>query len=230
MILFFYGLLDHHKFRNLRMGEVKNSTGNTANLYDAMADASVVPLSQVPDIESPPEPKATTAPNVESQTRHVPQQATATALGHEHDDQGKRLGNALFCNILAGFITSFFLPYVSTVFQILAIVIASALTCGCCCCRAANYNLEPRIKKLAAATLVTLCLLIIFQIIAFVIVYTAIDEEASITGTVSDSTVNDIVASLLPISIAAYVIYALALVFSGLLSFGRDCGAPHASG
>jgi len=195
------------------MGEVKNSTGNIAsNVHDAMAVTSAVPLSQVPDIESPPEP---------------PQQATATALENEHDDPGKRLGIVLFCNILVGLITTFFLPFVSIVCQISAIVIASALTCGCCC--AANSNLEPRVKKLAAATLVALCILIILQSIATVIIFAAVDEEVSSTATISDSTVNDVVASLLPISIAAYVVYALALVFSGLLSFGRDCGAPHAS-
>jgi len=154
-----------------------------------MAVASVVPLSQVPDFESPPEPTATTAPNVESQMRHVPQQATATALGHENDDQGKRLGNAIFCIILFGGITSFFFPFVSNPLQISDVVIASALTCGCCCCRAANYNLEPRVKKWAAAMLVALCLLIILQIIAFIIVYTAVDDEVSSTGTISDSTV-----------------------------------------
>ena len=167
------------------MGEVKNSTGNIAsNVHDAMAVASAVPLSQVPDIESPPEPTA----NV------VAQQATTTALENEHDDPGKRLGIVLFCNILGGLITT-------------------------CCC-AANSNLEPRVKKLAAATLVALCMLIILQSIATVIIFAAVDEASS-TATISDSTVNDVVASLLPISIAAYVAYALALVFSGLLSFGR---------
>lgn len=191
------------------MGEVKNSTGNIAsNVHDAMAVASAVPLSQVPDIESPPEPTA----NV------VAQQATTTALENEHDDPGKRLGIVLFCNILGGLITTFFLPYLSIACQISAIIIASALTCGCCC--AANSNLEPRVKKLAAATLVALCMLIILQSIATVIIFAAVDEASS-TATISDSTVNDVVASLLPISIAAYVAYALALVFSGLLSFGR---------
>ena len=189
------------------MIEVKNSTGNIAsNVHDAMAVACAVPLSQVPDIESPPEPTA----NVVAQQ--------ATALENEHDDPGKRLGIVLFCNILGGLITTFFLPFLSIVCQISAIVIASALTCGCCC--AANSNLEPRVKKLAAATLVALCILIILQSIATVIIFAAVDEASS-TATISDSTDNDVVASLLPISIAAYVAYALALVFSGLLSFGR---------
>ena len=56
------------------MGEVKNSTGNIAsNVHDAMAVASAVPLSQVPDIESPPEPTA----NV------VAQQATNCSFSEE---------------------------------------------------------------------------------------------------------------------------------------------------
>ena len=212
------------------MGEVKNSTGDIASNVHAIAVASAVPLSQVPDIESqwrPEEPTAPTAPNFESQMRHVPQQATTAALGHEHDDAGKGLGIALFCNILVGIITSFFLPYVSIVCQISAIVLASVLTCGCCC--AANYNLKPHVKKWATATLVTLCLVVILQIIATVIVYTAVGEEVSSTGTISESTANAVVASLVPISIPLYILYALALVFSGLFSFGRGCGAPRAS-
>jgi len=160
--------------------------------------------------------------------RGVPQQATAAALVHDYDNAGKGLGIALFCNILVGVIAAFFLPFVSIVCQISAIVLASALTCGCCC--AANINLKPHVKRWAAATLATFCLLIVLQIIATIILYTAVDEDGSSTGMISDSTANAIVASLLPISIAAYVLYALALVFSCIFSFGCGCGAPRASG
>ena len=175
-----------------------------------------------------PEPTAPTTPNVKSQMRGVPQQVTAAALVHDYDNAGKGLGIALFCNILVGVVTAFFLPFVSIVCQISAIVLASTLTCGCCC--AANINLKPHVNRWAAATLATFCLLIVLQIIATIILYTAVDEEVSRTGTISDSTANAIVASLLPISIDAYVLYALALVFSCIFSFGRGCGAPRASG
>ncbi len=151
----------------------------------------------------------------------------AAALGHEQDEQddaGTKLGIALFCTILVGAITSFFLPTLSLVCQIIAIVLASILTCSCCC--ASNYNLKPHVKKWATATLVTMWLLIILQFISAII--TA--EEMSSTGTISDEAIYAMAKSLLPISIIAYILYTLALVFSCLFSFGRSCGAPPASG
>jgi hypothetical protein len=104
-------------------------------------------LSLSSDVDSQwrPEPTEPTALNVESQMTHDPQLATAVALGHEQDDAGKELGIALFCTILVGAITSFFFPTLSLVCQIIAIVLASILTCSCCC--ASNYNLKPHVKK-----------------------------------------------------------------------------------
>jgi hypothetical protein len=54
----------------------------------------------------------------------------------------------------------------SSIFVIAAIVIASVLTCGCCC--AGKYKLRPYIKKWVTATLVVLCLLLAIQIIVIV--------------------------------------------------------------
>jgi hypothetical protein len=162
---------------------------------------------------------------------HDPQLAMVAALGHEQDEQddaGKELGIALFCTILVGAITSFFLPTLSLVCQIIAIMLASILTCSCCC--AAKYNFKPHVKKWATATLVTMCLLIILQIIAATIIFTSAGEEMSSTGTISDEAIYAMVESLLPISIIAYILCTLALVFSCLFSFGRSCGAPPASG
>ena len=177
----------------------------------------------------------------------------------EDDRAGMGLGITLFILILLGFLALIIgsiivLPHIADVYDddyfyyddyfaavgssmllgiladvcfIAAIVIASVLTCGCCC--AGKYKLKHHVKKWATATLVTLCLVVILQIIATVIVYTAVGEEVSSTGTISESTANAVVASLVPISIALYILYALALVFSGLFSFGRGCGAPRAS-
>ena len=106
-----------------------------------------IPVSSASDVESQWRPELTepSVLNVESQMMHDPQLATAVAPGHEQDDAGKDLGIALFCTILVGVITSFFLPTLSLVCQIIAIVLTSILTCGCCC--AADYNLKPHVKK-----------------------------------------------------------------------------------
>ena len=50
--------------------------------------------------------------------------------------------------------------------------------------------------------------------------------EVPSAGTIGDSTVNAVVESLLPISIAAHLCpLRFALVFSGLFTFGSGCGA-----
>ncbi len=75
-----------------------------------------------------------------------------------------------------------------------------------------------------------MCLFIILQIIAAIIIFTSAGEEMSSTGTISDEAIYAMAESLLPISIIAWILYALALVFPSLFSFGRSCGAPPASG
>ena len=61
------------------------------------------------------------------------------------DIAGKRLGTTLFSLILAGIVFAFVLPNLSLALHIVAIVIASILTFGCCCAK--GYNLKPHIKK-----------------------------------------------------------------------------------
>jgi hypothetical protein len=112
--------------------------------------------------------------------------------------------------------TILFTSMIYFVCVVATIVIASILTCGCCCAR--NYKLKPHVKKWATATLVTLCLNIVLGIIGNVMSY----------GNNND------VQRLYDVSVAFFVIESvllfLALVFSGFFTWGRSCGAPPASG
>jgi hypothetical protein len=93
-----------------------------------------------------------------------------------------------------------------------------------------TWSLKPHVKKWAIAMLVTLCLVTILQIIAAIILFTLAGEEMLSTGTISDKIIYAMAEYLLLIFIIAYILYALVLVLSCLLSFGCSCGAPRASG
>ena len=216
------------------------------------AAAVVVPA---PDVESQwrPEPTAPhfesqwrpepTAPHFEYQWRPeptAPQQQVAVSTEEFEDKRaGMRLGIALFILILLGLLaliigSIIYLPHTADVYYddyiydddyvaaggsvmllwilegvsfIAAIVIASVLTCGCCC--AGKYKLKHHIKKWATATLVTLCLVLFVDVFHFF--------------TVSRSGVVAILA-------IESVLLFMALIFSGLFTWGRGCGAPQALG
>ena len=161
--------------------------------------------------------------DVESQTQ---EQFISEATHAVTDDSfvGKGMGIAIFVLIIVGFVSSFFLPFLSLPCMLTAIVLESVLTCGCCCAK--DYNLAPHVKKWATGTLVTLCLMITIQIITAVLLLTALSEEFASTGTVTESSIYSAAASLLPLSIAYYVLVALALVFSAMFTWGRRYGAP----
>ena len=183
------------------------------------------------------------APDVESQESTVPKtmEENTTMIINDNDNAGKGMGIAIFVLIIVGLVSAFFLPYISSACYIAALVLASVLTCGCCCAK--NYNLKPHVKKMATATLVTLVLLFIVSAILTVMVIQSVvsvmggyDETTGTfsddtlyydetTGTVIDTTsVN--VPILLILSIIVYVLNGLALIFSGIFTWGRKCGAP----
>jgi magnesium-transporting ATPase (P-type) len=183
------------------MAQVENPTGGIVPSDIPVAAAVAMP-----------------APDVESQFR---QEHTASEeFGDERAGMG--MGIALFVLILVGLlgcITSYimYLGYdcltmlvPSGIFVIVAIVIASVLTCGCCC--AVKYKLRPHVKKWVTATLVVLCLLLAIQIIVIVLL---------------------IVLWYHPMIdifyIVQLVLLSLALVFSGLFAWGRSCCAPRPS-
>jgi hypothetical protein len=187
------------------------------------------------------------APDVESQESTVPKtmEENTTMIINDNDNAGKGMGIAIFVLLIVGTVSAFllpYLPYISSACYIAALVLASVLTCGCCCAK--NYNLKPHVKKMATATLVTLILLFILYTIAFSHGYSQsvvslVDGYDETTGTFSDNTlyydettgtvidttsVN--VPILLILSIIEYVLNGLALIFSGIFTWGRKCGAP----
>ena len=124
------------------------------------------------------------APDVESQ------EPASTTMVDDNDNAGKGMGIAIFVLLIVGLVSAFFLPYISSACYIAALVLASVLTCGCCCAK--NYNLKPHVKKMATATLVTLVLLFIVSAILTVMVIQSVvslvDEYDETTGTFSDDT------------------------------------------
>ena len=83
---------------------------------------------------------AMSAPDVESQEPKEVMEENTTMIDDD-DNAGKGMGIAMFVLIIVGL-------------NIAALVLASVLTCGCCCVK--QYNLKPHVKKMATATLITL--------------------------------------------------------------------------
>ena len=90
-------------------------------------------------------------------------------------EAGKTLGIAMFVLLLVALACTFFIPIVSFVALIATIVLASCITCNCCC--ASDLRLHPKRKKFATATLVSLCMMFIVQIIWVIAVATAVGTE-----------------------------------------------------
>jgi len=88
------------------------------------------------------------APDVESQEPKEVMGENTTMIDDD-DNAGKGMGITIFVLII-GFVSAFFIPYISLPCFIAALVLASVLTCGCCCVKL--YNLKPRVKKMATAT------------------------------------------------------------------------------
>ena len=77
---------------------------------------------------------------------------------------------------------------------------------------------------MATATIVSLILLFIVSTILTVMLFQS-DVYDETTGTFSDNTsVNG--TMILILSIIGYVLIGLALIFSGIFTWGRKCGAP----
>ena len=78
---------------------------------------------------------------------------------------------------------------------------------------------------MATATLVTLILLFVVNII-YVLVWVMVLQVGTYdptTGTF-DTSVNE--TMILILSIIGYILIGLALIFSGIFTWGRKCGAP----
>jgi uncharacterized membrane protein len=154
-----------------------------------------------------------------------------TMIDDDNND-GKGMGIAIFVLIIYGIVSSFLafeIPHLSLVCFIAATLLASILTCGCCCAK--KYKLKPHVKKMATATLVSLILMEIVSNISSVIMtnimkntITMMFDENATAGTFSDSKVPFYVAIIL--AIIGYILTGLALIFSGIFIWGRKCCAP----
>jgi hypothetical protein len=211
------------------------------------------------------------APDVESQESTAPKEMEE----NDDDNAGMGMGIAIFILIIIGTVSAFFIPYLNSVCYFTALVLASVLTCGCCCAK--NYNLKPHVKKMATATLVTLVLVFIVSTIVTVMAiqsfftslqldgYGGYDEttglfnddninsimdEYETNGTVSNDLINILkkgydektgtfsddtlyykiqnTSMILTLKIIGYVLIGLALIFSGIFTWGRKCGASRA--
>ena len=140
---------------------------------------------------------------------------TTTTMINENDNAGKGMGIAIFILIIVGFVSAFFIPYLNSACYIAALVLASVLRCGCCCAK--QYNLKPHVKKMATATLITLSLLFFVTVISLVMAYVMFFSELDI------SVFYNVIWA---ISIIMYILIGLALIFSGIFTWGRKCGAP----
>ena len=131
---------------------------------------------------------AMSAPDVESQESTAPKAVEDnTTMIDDNDNAGMGMGIAIFILIIIGTVSAFFSPYLSSACYVAALVLASVLTCGCCCAK--NYNLKPHVKKMATATLVTLILLfIVSTILSVILVNSVMNGYDETTGTFSDDT------------------------------------------
>eukprot|EP00567_Pseudictyota_dubia_P000956 CAMPEP_0197467946 /NCGR_PEP_ID=MMETSP1175-20131217/65825_1 /TAXON_ID=1003142 /ORGANISM="Triceratium dubium, Strain CCMP147" /LENGTH=182 /DNA_ID=CAMNT_0043004037 /DNA_START=187 /DNA_END=732 /DNA_ORIENTATION=- len=106
---------------------------------------------------------------------------------NDRDEDGMGMGIAMVILTIIAFIFAFLpVPFVSFVCMIATIVISSIVVCGCCA--AGSYNLKPRTKKFALATLICCSLIFILQIIYLIAAATAVANEATTTGTISART------------------------------------------
>ena len=131
---------------------------------------------------------------------------------------------ACFVLLLVGVIFNFIFPLVSFICIIIVIVITSTISCGCCC--GSTMDLKPHVKRWSTATLASLCLMFILQIIAIIGIGIAGGRDVMNTGTVSQRTAEGSSVGLLVVWALTIILNFCALVFSAIFTWGRDCCVP----
>ena len=159
---------------------------------------------------------ANTPTDIEAQKQ---QQAASAAANSTPDNAGKGLGIWCFVLLLIGFVFNFIFPIVSFVCIIVVIIITSAITCGCCC--GSDLNLEPQVKKWSTATLVSLCLMFVVQIIGLIGASIAVGTEVSNTGTLSQKTADGASVGMVIAWALSIVFNVFALFFAGMFTWKR---------
>lgn len=150
--------------------------------------------------------------DVEAQETY-PADAPAAVSGYD-DEAGKSLGIAMFALLVIGFGIGWIGGNTGLIFIVAPLVIASTITCGCCC--ASNLNLDPKVKRWSTATLICLVLLLTLTCIVVIIV---------VTGVVMDDTTGATVGTASALLIVNQTLYILAAIFAGIFTWGRKtCG------
>mmetsp|Transcript_11881 Transcript_11881/g.25542 ORF Transcript_11881/g.25542 Transcript_11881/m.25542 type:complete len:195 (+) Transcript_11881:152-736(+) len=164
--------------------------------------------------------------DMESHQNKTHQSVAIISPTHSHDNDeeaGKGIGIAMFILLVVGFIFYFINPAVSLVCLVTTIILASILTCGCCC--ASEYNMKPNVKKFANATLVSLCLMFFVQIVGLVSAWIAVSNEVDNTGKLSSSTAQGAGIGVGLTMALSVILNIMAIVFSAIFTWGRGCGA-----
>ena len=159
---------------------------------------------------------ANTPTDIEAQKQ---QQVASTTTNSTPGRAGKRLGIACFVLLLIAFVFNFIFPVVSFVCIIVVIVITSAITCGCCC--GSDLNLQPHVKKWSTATLVSLCLMFVVQIIGLIGASAAIGTEVSNTGTLSQKTADGASVGIVIVWALSIVFNVFAMIFAAMFTWKR---------
>lgn len=125
---------------------------------------------------------------------------------------GKGLGVSLFAVLSVGFVFGFVLPPLSFVCYGAGLVLSFVLSCGC---RRFQYKLTPAKKKFAAATLASLVMMFVVQIVSII---------GAMAARGAGSTQGAIDAAAAGVTLAMYMSIALnlmAIAFSALFAWGR---------
>ena len=134
---------------------------------------------------------------------------TPITLIPSSEEDGKGLGIALFVVLLVGILINIVLPPVSLVCTITAIVLSSILSCGCCC---ADYKLSKKRRQLANAILISLCLMVILQVISVSIWLSGFGYNV------------DQRVSIIIMLVLSYMLNITAIVLSAIFTWGKSCG------
>ena len=127
----------------------------------------------------------------------------------------------MFVLLVVGLIFNFIFPPLSLACVITTMVLASILSCGCCCAK--DYELRSNVKRFAIATLVSLCLMFAVQVVGLIAITVSVSTEVSNTGTISPSSLNGATTGVIILSVIGLVLNIMALVFSALFTWGRGC-------
>ena len=133
---------------------------------------------------------------------------TPISLIPSSEEDGKGLGIALFVVLLVGILINIVLPPVSLVCTITAIVLSSILSCWCC----SDYNLNRNRRQLANAILISLCLMVILQVVSVSIWLSGFGYNV------------DQRVSIIIMLVLSYMLNITAIVLSAIFIWGKSCG------